>query len=198
MQIQNQEKPLSEFKFPTESGEFTGTLTYIKEIENKDFILCFFLSDKNEKIALPLWKSEKTNRFTPSETNICFRNEVDLQTVWHCKFTVSKTKSGGNSTKFLSAEMIKNADKNENFYAKNFFILLIKKAFPRTLSANLSLKKLCFSDEKICIFEDESYRSLFEICKNGAGNWLVTKRKSSVGNEKDTTVCIDVKSYDII
>ena len=139
-------KQLSEYIFPSQSGEFTGTLTYVKRFDNKDCIFCYFITDSGNKLVLPLWLNKSTGRFTPTETNICFNSETDTQTKWQCRYTVTQNKNGKPATKFISAKLIKSSAGNEKSFAKKFMLMLIKKAYPRCLVANLALRKLDPSD----------------------------------------------------
>jgi hypothetical protein len=192
------QKQLSEYKFPKESGEFKGTLKYRKKLGNKPCILCYFLSDDNRKIVLPVWENSKTKRYSPINCECCFMNDVAENTKWECKYEVTLTANGNTNTKFLSAFMINNSAENDKFFAEKFFILLIKKAFPRCFCADLLIEKINFCDEILFKSVDKNANYCYEISKNSNGNWQINRKKISDNKEKDTVILIDNISYDIV
>jgi hypothetical protein len=44
------EKTMSEYKFPTTGGGFTGVLKFKKKLNGKPCLLCYFLSDKGDPL----------------------------------------------------------------------------------------------------------------------------------------------------
>lgn len=189
---------LNEYVFPTHSGKFIGTLICKKKLENKDCLMCYFLSDDNEKIVLSIWKNNKTGKYSPEKSSVCFMNDIKENTQWDCEYTVKKSSTGKNQTIFLSADKVIDLKEKEKFFSEKFFILLIKKAFPRTLAANIKTKKITLSDEIFYSGFDKSNAIFYYINCDNDGNYSVKRIKQADNKERDTKVIIDRKSFDII
>jgi hypothetical protein len=130
--------------------------------------------------------------------NACFLTEVTENTKWHCKFEVTKTSNGNTNTKFLSAFLTKNSSENNDFFAKKFFFLMIKKAFPRCFVADLFVENLSFSNEKIFTCRDKNCSFRYEICKELNGNWQIKRTKLNDKKERDAIIIIDNVSFDVV
>ena len=46
---------MNDYRYPEESGSFTGTLTFRCWHRSKPMLLCFFDADDGRKIKLPVW-----------------------------------------------------------------------------------------------------------------------------------------------
>lgn len=189
---------LKEYDFPTHSGTFTGTLMYKKKLDNKECLLCYFLSDNKEKIVLSIWKNNKTGKYSPDKSSICFLNDIGENTKWYCEYAVKKTSAGKNQTLFLSADKVLDLKESEKFFSEKFFILLIKKAFPRTLVANILTQKITLSEEFFYSGYDKSNAICYHVSSDNDGNYCVKRIKNADSKERDTKVIIDKKSFDMI
>lgn len=189
---------LSEYKFPTQSGEFIGVLKHREMLENKPCLLCYFLSENSKKIILPIWENVHSGRYTPLQTEICFINDVSENTKWKCQYTVSKTENGRSATKFISAYMLNSSVENDLFFAQKFFILLIKRAFPRCFAADLCIEKLSVTEKNFFKCRDKNSNFSYKIDKKNDGNWLITREKINDIKEKNIAITVDYITYDVI
>ena len=194
----NTKYKLSDFQFPTESGQFSGTLIDKKLLENKPCLFLYFLSEKKEMIVLPIWKHSKTGHYTPDKSDWDFENDVDIGTKWQCRYTVSKSSNGTQNTRFISASRLFSSEDNERFFAEKFYFLLIKKAFPRCLIADICIEKLSNNDLGQCIFSDKNLNFSYIIAPDDNKNWAIIRRKKGISREKDAVVIINSQTYDIV
>ena len=180
---------LNEYEFPKSSGHFRGKLKYRKMISGKPCLMCYFLCDDGKRIVLPVWENEKTGRYVPKDNGFCFVNDVAAGTEWQCEYNVS-----GSRTHFLSAVLL-NCPDNETIYAIKFFKMLIKRAFPRQLIANLAVAKFSLSEKIMFVAVDSQTKYTVEF---KAGDYLVTREKSGESKEKNTCVRIHGQTFDSI
>lgn len=192
------EKKLAEYKFPNASGEFIGVLKYRKKLENKPCLLCYFLSEDNEKIVLPVWENSTTKRYSPVCSSACFLNDICENTKWICKYEVSISANGKTKTKFMSAFMMHNSEESNMFFAEKFYFLLIKKAFPRCFVADLVIEKISFSDDIFFKCKDKNSNYYYEISNDSSRNWKIKRTKLNDTKERDTVISIDNISFDIV
>ena len=78
--------PLDEYSYPTDSGEFTGTLMFRCWHRNKPMLLCCFDTDDGHKFKLPVWWQSWGVNYAPAETHINFADEVEDGTRWRCVY----------------------------------------------------------------------------------------------------------------
>ena len=55
--------PMNDYRYPEESGSFTGTLTFRCWHRSKPMLLCFFDADDGRKIKLSVWWQRVPSRF---------------------------------------------------------------------------------------------------------------------------------------
>ena len=84
--------PINDYRYPEESGSFTGTLTFRCWHRNKPMLLCFFDADDGRKIKLSVWWQSWGVNYSPSKTLINFADEVFDGSRWHCTY---RKKSNG-------------------------------------------------------------------------------------------------------
>ncbi|MBR1421907.1 MAG: hypothetical protein IJ571_00495 [Ruminococcus sp.] len=180
---------LNEYEFPKNSGSFIGKLKYRKMIPGKPCLMCYFLSDDGKKIVLPVWENDKTGRYTPRDNGFCFAKDVSDDSEWNCEYEIY-----GNRTRFLSATLINSAE-NEAIFAVKFFLMLIKRAFPRQLIANIAVSKFSLSEKVMFVGKDNQTRYTIEL---KTGDYLVTREKSGESKEKNTCVLIHGQTFDSI
>ena len=68
--------PMNDYRYPEESGSFTGTLTFRCWHRSKPMLLCFFDADDGRKIKLSVWWQSWGVNYSPSKTLINFADEV--------------------------------------------------------------------------------------------------------------------------
>ena len=68
--------PINDYRYPDESGSFTGTLTFRCWHRSKPMLLCFFDADDGRKIKLSVWWQSWGVNYSPSKTLINFADEV--------------------------------------------------------------------------------------------------------------------------
>ena len=84
--------PQDQYRYPEESGSFTGTLTFRCWHRSKPMLLCFFDADDGRKIKLSVWWQSWGVNYSPSKTLINFADEVFDGSRWHCTY---RKKSNG-------------------------------------------------------------------------------------------------------
>ena len=84
--------PMNDYRYPEESGSFTGTLTFRCWHRSKPMLLCFFDADDGRKIKLSVWWQSWGVNYSPSKTLINFADEVFDGSRWHCTY---RKKSNG-------------------------------------------------------------------------------------------------------
>lgn len=60
--------PMNDYRYPEESGSFTGTLTFRCWHRSKPMLLCFFDADDGRKIKLSVWWQSWGVNYSPSKT----------------------------------------------------------------------------------------------------------------------------------
>ena len=181
---------LNEYSFPKNSGSFKGKLKFRRKLQGKPCLMCYFQTDNGAKIVLPVWEDDKTKKYIPKEGGFCFLDEVSNNSDWLCEYIVTKT----NHTRLMKATMLSTVD-NRTAYAIKFFLMLIKKAFPRQLVANISVTKFSLSDKILFSGTDGQIEYLVEA---HGGDYILTRNKTGENKEKDVCILIDGKSFDII
>ena len=181
---------LNEFVFPKSSGSFKGKLKYRKFASGKPCLMCYFQTETGAKLILPVWENEKTKRYTPKDNGFCFRNDVTNGSDWYCEYEVTSS----HKAQFVKASLLTSKN-NETIYAVKFFLMLIKRAFPRQLIANIAVSKFSLSEKVIFIGTDCQIEYKIEI---EGGDYAVTRRKKEDSKEKSTCILIDGKSFDSI
>lgn len=83
---------MDDYRYPEESGSFTGTLTFRCWHRSKPMLLCFFDADDGRKIKLSVWWQSWGVNYSPSKTLINFADEVFDGSRWHCTY---RKKSNG-------------------------------------------------------------------------------------------------------
>ncbi len=78
--------PLDEYSYPTDSGEFTGTLAFRCWHPNNKMLLCYFDTDDGRQFKLPVWWQSWGVNYIPAETHINFVDEVEDGTQWRCVY----------------------------------------------------------------------------------------------------------------
>ena len=64
--------PMNDYRYPEESGSFTGTLTFRCWHRSKPMLLCFFDADDGRKIKLSVWWQSWGVNYSPSKTLVNF------------------------------------------------------------------------------------------------------------------------------
>lgn len=85
-QADREAAPLSEYRIPTEDGEFTGTLAFRCWHRNKPMLLCCFDADDGRKVMLQAWWQSWGVNYSPKETLINFADEVLNGSRWRCTY----------------------------------------------------------------------------------------------------------------
>ena len=84
--------PMNDYRYPEESGSFTGTLTFRCWHRSKPMLLCFFDADDGRKIKLSVWWQSWGVNYSPSKTLINFADEVFDGSRWHCTYRKGSVK----------------------------------------------------------------------------------------------------------
>lgn len=185
----------TDYRFPRFSGCFTGKLI-LKEKSGKCMMLYFDNLDSKSKLSryvLPVW-STGSDSYELSGVEFA---TLPIDTVCKCSFEIVKTEKG-QQTKVSSVNIVSTAQSCDltDVYARQFFIMLIKRAFPRCLTANLVIRK--YLDDNIYLSAwDNSINTCYEVTKK-AENWQIRRFKTGDKSEKDTIVTIDYRSYDVL
>lgn len=185
-----------DYPFPRFSGCLTGKLVY-KETKDKYMMLYFENMDSNSKLTKYVLLAWSTG--TGYKVSGVDAAELTIGTVCKCGFDISKTEKGQqtklNYIKIVSSNN-SSIEKNVEQYAKQFFLMLIKRAYPRCLIANLAIRK--FLDGSIYLSAwDNSINTCYEVTQKG-DNWQIKRFKSGDNAEKDAVVTVDGKSYDVL
>ena len=182
----------NDYHFPRFSGCLTGRLVF-KENNDKFIMLYFENTDSKSKLTkyvLLAWATEKDSY---KVSGVEFFS-LPIGTVCKCGFDISQTEKG-QQTKLNYVKVIDTAvvSHDTEYFAKQFFIMLIKRAFPRCMTANLVIRK--FLDDSIYLSAwDNSINTCYEVRKQ-AENWQIKRFKTGDKSEKDTIVTIDYRSY---
>ena len=184
----------NDYHFPKYSGCLTGRLVF-KENKGKFLMLYFDNTDSKSKMTkyvLLAWATG-TDSYKVSGVEL---NELPIGSVCKCGFDITKTDNGQqtklNYVKFANDSVAAGTEQ----YAKQFFIMLIKRAYPRCLTANLVVRKF-LADNIYLSACDNSINTCYEVTRQ-AENWQIKRFKTGDKSEKDTIVTIDYRSYDIL
>ena len=187
---------LNEYLFPEESGTFIGTLEHKTYKSDRKCLMCYFRTDDSRKIVLPIWEDSKTSKYTTQNNKeTCFLNDVQEGSRWKCEYEVVKDKG---YTRFLNAIMITKSkvEVDNNYYIKSFFLMLIKRAFPRQLIANIEFVRLNATSEKeLCALKDN--RITYRIYRQG-NDYCIYRDRYGETKEKTAKVLVDGASFDVI
>lgn len=188
----------NDYVFPRFSSCLTGRLVH-KEGNDKFIMLYFDNIDSKSKLAryvLLAWATG--NSYTVSGVDVA---SLPINTVCKCGFEISKTEKGQQTKlnyvkKVSSSTTSFKGGSSAELYAKQFFLMLIKRAYPRCLIANLAVRK--YLDGSIYLSAwDNSINTCYEVTQKG-DNWQIKRFKSGDNAEKDAIVTIDGKSYDVL
>ena len=85
---------------------------------------------------------------------------------------------------------------DNNYYIKSFFLMLIKRAFPRQLIANIEFVRLNATSEKeLCALKDN--RITYRIYRQG-NDYCIYRDRYGETKEKTAKVLVDGASFDVI
>ncbi|MFV0497573.1 MAG: hypothetical protein ACK5L0_05315 [Candidatus Fimivivens sp.] len=94
--------PVGKYNFPTESGDFVGTLIMKKWSDSKGLI-CYFITKQEEKLKLCVWyKYDNKRSYRPTKSDIDI-SYVELGTKLYVKYIVTKK----GKTRWEQAEILK-------------------------------------------------------------------------------------------
>ena len=187
------DKEKKDYPFPKFSGCLTGRLVY-KESNNKFIMLYFHNTDCKSKLAKYVLLAWATGTDSYKLSGIDFA-DLPLGTVCKCGFDVTQNENG-QQTKLNYVKLPDNAADAIELYARQFFFMLIKRAYPRCLIANLTVKKLLDNVVYLSAI-DNSYNTCYEVTRQG-DNWQIRRYKSGDSEVKDTVITIDGKSYGVL
>lgn len=189
----------NDYVFPRFSGCLTGRLV-LKENKGKFMMLYFDNTDSKSKLTkyvLLAWATG-SDTYTVSGVDVA---SLPIDTVCKCGFDISKTEKGQQTKlnyvkKVYSSTISSKGGSSADLYAKQFFLMLIKRAYPRCLIANLAVRK--YLDGSIYLSAwDNSINTCYEVTQKG-DNWQIKRFKSGDNAEKDAVVTVDGKSYDVL
>ena len=99
--------PMNDYRYPEESGSFTGTLTFRCWHRSKPMLLCFFDADDGRKIKLSVWWQSWGVNYSPSKTLINFADEVFDGSRWHCTYRKKSNGYAGRGRSSWTDQIIK-------------------------------------------------------------------------------------------
>lgn len=88
-QINDMEFPVSDYDFPEDEGDFTGTLIMKKWSKNQG-IICYFVTDCGKRLKICVWNHRLPERkYRPRESNVDI-SHLPLGSKLEVEYTLSK------------------------------------------------------------------------------------------------------------